>query len=57
MTGGDRPLEPGDRVLLVDPRGRRYLISLAPGRRFHFHRGIVEHDELIGSPAGGEVVS
>lgn len=34
--------EPGDKALLTDRRGRRYLLTLRPGASFHFHRGIVE---------------
>ena len=52
-----RPFEPGERALLVDARGRRYMITLQVGGQFHFHQGIVEHDSLIGSPAGAAVTS
>ncbi|MEA2501812.1 MAG: tRNA (adenine57-N1/adenine58-N1)-methyltransferase catalytic subunit, partial [Actinomycetota bacterium] len=48
MTG----FEPGERVLLLDDRGRRYLITLQQGQSYHFHRGIVAHDLLIGQPEG-----
>jgi tRNA (adenine57-N1/adenine58-N1)-methyltransferase len=43
---------PGDRVLLVDNRKRRHLVTLAPGGEFHTHAGIVRHDDLIGRPDG-----
>ncbi|GIU87757.1 MAG: tRNA (adenine-N1)-methyltransferase [Acidimicrobiia bacterium] len=46
------PFGPGDRVLLVDSRRRRHLITLAPGDRFHTHAGIVEHDALLGRDEG-----
>ncbi len=46
------PFEPGERVMLVDRRGRRYMITLRPGERFHFHQGFVEHDAILGSPEG-----
>ncbi len=42
----------GDRVLLVDNRKRRHLITLAAGGEFHTHAGIVRHDDLIGEPEG-----
>lgn len=45
----------GERVVLVDGRGRRYLITLGAGRRFHSHLGTLEHDELIGAPEGSVV--
>jgi tRNA (adenine57-N1/adenine58-N1)-methyltransferase catalytic subunit len=49
--------EPGDKALLIDSRGRRYLITLARGGTFHFHRGIVQHDDIIGRPDGSAVLS
>ena len=52
-----RPLEPGERVLLIDNRDRRYMITLQAGGQFHSHQGVVEHDQLIGSPAGVTVTS
>ncbi len=36
----------------MDDRGRRYLITLQQGQSYHFHRGIVAHDLLIGQPEG-----
>ncbi|MGH2758245.1 MAG: tRNA (adenine-N1)-methyltransferase [Actinomycetota bacterium] len=46
---------PGDLVLLVDGRGRRYLVTLAPGGSFHSHHGPVLHDAIIGSEEGSLV--
>ncbi|HEU4480768.1 MAG TPA: tRNA (adenine-N1)-methyltransferase, partial [Actinomycetota bacterium] len=48
-------LQPGERVLLIDARDRRYLITLATGQQFHSHLGIVDHDRLIGGPEGVKV--
>ena len=45
-------LAAGDRVLLVDARRRRHLITLAAGGEFHSHAGILRHDDLIGGPEG-----
>ncbi len=53
MTG--RPFEAGERVLLVDPRDRRYLIVLGTGKQFHSHLGVMEHDDLIGHHEGSTV--
>ncbi len=50
-----RPLEAGERVLLQDLKGRRYLVTLAHGGSFHTHKGRLAHDQLIGMPEG-EVV-
>ena len=54
---GDRCiLRPGERVLLVDAKERRYLITLRTGASFHTHVGIVDHDRLIGTPEGSTVL-
>ena len=50
MTG--RPLQAGERVLLVDSKERRYLVTLATGKEFHSHMGSISHDDLIGGPEG-----
>jgi tRNA (adenine57-N1/adenine58-N1)-methyltransferase catalytic subunit len=42
----------GDRVLLVDHKRRRHLITLVAGGQFHTHAGIIEHDALIGGSEG-----
>ena len=52
-----RPFEAGDRVLLIDQRGRRYMTTLATGREFHSHLGAVRHDDLIGANEGATLVT
>jgi tRNA (adenine57-N1/adenine58-N1)-methyltransferase catalytic subunit len=47
----------GQLVMLVTSGGKRYLTELQPGRRFHSHLGILEHDDLIGLPMGTTVHS
>jgi tRNA (adenine57-N1/adenine58-N1)-methyltransferase len=47
----------GDNALLIDGKGRRYLVRLQPGSQFHYHHGIVEHDDLIGAEPGINVES
>ncbi|HXY94938.1 MAG TPA: tRNA (adenine-N1)-methyltransferase [Acidimicrobiia bacterium] len=42
----------GDRVLLVDAKRRRHLVTLTEGGQFHTHNGVLEHDALIGQPEG-----
>jgi len=51
------PFEPGERVLLVDQRGRRFLVRLQQGAVFHFHGGAVPHDLILGSEEGTRVHS
>jgi tRNA (adenine57-N1/adenine58-N1)-methyltransferase len=46
------PFEPGERILLVDQRGRRYLVTLRSGEVWHSHGGGVAHDLLIGEREG-----
>ncbi|MGH8997396.1 MAG: tRNA (adenine-N1)-methyltransferase, partial [Acidimicrobiales bacterium] len=46
----------GERVLLVDAKGRRYLVALRAGTLFHTHAGIVSHDDLIGAAEGSTVL-
>ncbi|MDQ3985678.1 MAG: tRNA (adenine-N1)-methyltransferase [Actinomycetota bacterium] len=53
----DRTFHAGDRILLIDAKGRRYLITLRTGKQFHSHHGTVDHDALIGSPPGTQVGS
>jgi tRNA (adenine57-N1/adenine58-N1)-methyltransferase len=48
-------LSEGERVLLIDAKDRRYLLTLVAGRSFHTHAGIVAHDDLIGRPEGSTV--
>jgi len=51
------PFEAGERVLLADARGRRFLVRLRPGDSFHFHGGVVPHDLILGSEEGTTVHS
>jgi tRNA (adenine57-N1/adenine58-N1)-methyltransferase len=42
----------GDRVLLIDTKRRRHLVTLAEGGEFHLHTGVLRHDDLIGADEG-----
>ncbi len=57
MGGGpDRSLlGAGERVLLIDAKSRRYLLTLRAGASFHTHAGIVAHDDVIGSAEGSTI--
>ena len=46
------PLAAGERVLLIDPKDRRYLITLVAGATFHTHAGVLAHDDIIGAAEG-----
>jgi len=49
------PFVDGDQVQLTDPKGRLNTITLEPGNAFHSHRGVLDHDVLIGLPDGSVV--
>jgi tRNA (adenine57-N1/adenine58-N1)-methyltransferase len=52
-----RPFAEGERVLLLDNKKRRYLVTLEAGAEFHSHAGYVPHADLIGAPEGVTVSS
>ena len=52
---GRRPFACGDSALLVDRRGRRYLITLTPDGAFHTHVGAIAHNDLIGHSQGARL--
>ena len=43
----------GDLALLLDRKGRRYMLTLAGDQMFHSHLGRVLHSSLIGHTVGG----
>jgi tRNA (adenine57-N1/adenine58-N1)-methyltransferase len=51
------PFAYGDKVLILDIKQRRYLITLAEGGEFHTHAGLFAHAELVGRPEGTVVKS
>jgi tRNA (adenine57-N1/adenine58-N1)-methyltransferase len=46
------PFEAGERALLLDAKGRRYLVRLQPDRDFHFHGGWIPFADIVGRPEG-----
>jgi len=48
-------LAAGERVLLIDPKERRYLLTLVAGATFHTHSGVLAHDDIIGGDEGRKV--
>lgn len=47
----------GDLVQLVGLRHKHFIITLKAGSRFETHRGILQHDDLIGKAWGTQVFS
>ena len=56
-AGKGRPFLEGERVLLVDRKGRHNLVRLRSGRSYQSHSGVVSHDSLIGLTEGSEVLA
>jgi tRNA (adenine57-N1/adenine58-N1)-methyltransferase len=50
-------LEAGDPALLIDSKGRQFLLDLNPDRIFQYHEGSVAHSDLIGRDDGSWIVS
>ena len=53
MTNNKNCFRDGDQALLIDRKGRRYMLTLSGEEVFHFHLGRVPHDQLIGQTVGG----
>ncbi len=53
----DANFAPGDKVLLIDAKSRRYLVTLKDGGQFHTHAGVTPHELIIGQPDGSTVRS
>ncbi len=49
------PFNEGDPALLIDSKGRQFLLKLDPARSFQYHQGSVLHSALIGSEDGSWV--
>jgi tRNA (adenine57-N1/adenine58-N1)-methyltransferase len=49
--------QPGDLAQLVSPTNKNFTVRLAPGAQLQTHRGVVNHDDLIGQPWGSQVFS
>jgi len=47
----------GDLAQLVGLRHKHFILTLQAGARFESHRGILQHDDLIGKPWGTQVFS
>ncbi|HTG46715.1 MAG TPA: tRNA (adenine-N1)-methyltransferase [Actinomycetota bacterium] len=49
------PFQAGEQVLLIDQKGRGYLLTLQQGGIYHTHGGTLPHDVLLGRPEGFRV--
>src|SRR5512144_934183 len=47
----------GDLAELVGLRHKHFILTLKAGTEFQTHRGVLQHDDLIGKPWGSQVFS
>ena len=60
MTRSEDPrnvFREGDQALMLDRRGRRYLIELQASGTFHTHLGKFPHKDVIGREAGARLTT
>src|SRR5512143_1056605 len=57
MTHSSSVARDGDLVQLVGLRHKHFILTLQAGTKFETHRGILQHDDLIGKPWGTQVFS
>ncbi|MGE5775159.1 MAG: tRNA (adenine-N1)-methyltransferase, partial [Chloroflexota bacterium] len=57
MTHDSSIAQDGDLAQLVGLRHKHFILTLQAGARFETHRGILQHDDLIGKPWGTQVFS
>ena len=50
---GKNRFQEGDLALLIDRKGRRYLLTLNKATTFHTHVGTLPHEDIIGQEPGG----
>jgi tRNA (adenine57-N1/adenine58-N1)-methyltransferase len=46
-----------DLAMLISAQGKRFIFKLTNGAQFQTHRGIIEHDAIIGTPWGSSIES
>jgi tRNA (adenine57-N1/adenine58-N1)-methyltransferase catalytic subunit len=49
--------QPGDLAQLISATNKRFLFRLTPGEALHTHRGVFNHNDLIGQSWGSKVLS
>src|SRR5512143_636723 len=55
MTHSSSIAQDGDLAQLVGLRHKHFILVLQAGAKFETHRGILQHDDLIGKPWGTQV--
>lgn len=49
--------QPGDLALLAGKTHKNFIVRLSPGEKLQTHRGILDHDRVIGQAWGSQVFS
>src|SRR5512143_1897407 len=57
MTHSSSIAQDGDLAQLVGLRHKHFILVLQAAAKFETHRGILQHDDLIGKPWGTQVFS
>ncbi len=57
LTHSSSIAQDGDLIQLVGLRHKHFILNLQAGAKFETHRGILQHDDLIGKPWGTQVFS
>ena len=52
MDRSDAVFRDGDMAMLIDRKGRRYLVRLSPEGALHTHVGVLPHQDIIGRDQG-----
>ncbi len=51
------PIADGETVILIDRKGKEYLLEIKKGMTFHTGDGMISHESLIGKTDGSTVLS
>jgi len=57
LTSYQSHAQAGDLAQLLSTSHRFFLVRLTPGQALHTHKGVIQHDDLIGLPWGTQVYS
>jgi tRNA (adenine57-N1/adenine58-N1)-methyltransferase len=52
-----QPFADGEPCLLIDAKGRHYLLDLKSGTTFQYHAGVLSHDAVIGQTEGSRIAT
>ncbi|MCC7568383.1 MAG: tRNA (adenine-N1)-methyltransferase [Candidatus Methanofastidiosa archaeon] len=51
------PFQEGDRVLLLDRKGKKFMLTIGERDEFHTHNGIVHLSEIVGKEPGCRLIT